>query len=814
MPNYDFHHLLEPLEFESFAVSLLNIRENVIFERFKEGTDGGIDSQYTVGNNDIVVQTKRVKTTYTALKSILKNELKKVEKINPKRYILVISMGLSPQQKNDILKLFNGVIKGSEDIITSDDINGYLELPQYFQLELNCSKLWLSSTNVLDYLLAKNLNSDIYNKSRLWYIKMKNELETFVPTSLFYESISMIEEKHTVILSGEAGIGKTVNSMGIANYYLEKRDFEELYFVQSVSELYKVLNVDKKQIYIFDDFWGKIQFSESRFYINDEEQLINIMEIFADDPTKRLIITTREYVLQQGFSSFLDVRDNYEEKKIILRLKEYTEQEKAAILFQHLHRSSLERSYIKYFYYLHDQIIDHNNYSPRLISDFLKKISFSNLTPEEYFLEFKNYLNNSKNIWEKIFLQLSQGAKLLSLILLTSEYGLFISELEYEFVEVARRLKMNIDRYDFDKYVKELENSLVNIESFYEYEGLFPIEAAYLDFLNPSVRDYLTIYLKKNKDIYFLPFIKGLNCIDQLLFFEDNKVLILLEKEKQVIYNQIVMKHDILSFSNMYLSETNTQPLLLEWRGMDSMKWTIISYLYEKTQYPPLFNLLSKCVDNIVLMLENDEKIFDEEIMVEIPSFLSRVRKSGILVSADKVIENYYKRCTFSNEIYFMDFFEEGYPKEYKKFKNLYFEEIKGEIEFLILSDIDFYTSDGMDYKIDMLKMNIPEILNKYNLNYTKDLEDEISMVLDEDKPINNNSSERKKINSVYEKLKAQKIEYSTYIDNAKEWLLEVNDNFLIENSDDSNFDVTLPLCVQEIIEKSNAYFYTMINNL
>ena len=45
MKNYDFHQLLEPLEFQEFARDMIQVREKIDMEAFREGPDQGIDAR-------------------------------------------------------------------------------------------------------------------------------------------------------------------------------------------------------------------------------------------------------------------------------------------------------------------------------------------------------------------------------------------------------------------------------------------------------------------------------------------------------------------------------------------------------------------------------------------------------------------------------------------------------------------------------------------------------------------------------------------------------------------------------------------------
>ena len=158
MPQYDFLNL-SASEFENLSRDLLQKEFNVHIESFTEGKDGGIDLRFARfrGKNEIV-QCKRYKD-YASLISVLKKEAKELKGKKIDRYYVTTSVGLTPNNKQTIFKLFSGFIKSEADIFGKNDLNNLLG--KYQTVESQYYKLWLSSTNILQ----KILHSKIYNQS-------------------------------------------------------------------------------------------------------------------------------------------------------------------------------------------------------------------------------------------------------------------------------------------------------------------------------------------------------------------------------------------------------------------------------------------------------------------------------------------------------------------------------------------------------------------------------------------------------------------------------------------------------------------------
>ena len=108
MPDYDFNNL-SPIDFEILSRDLLQEELMVRLESFKVGKDLGIDFRYCpTDDQKIIVQCKHyIESGYKILLSKLKaEEIEKVRKLKPKRYILATSVGLNPMQKKEIFNIY------------------------------------------------------------------------------------------------------------------------------------------------------------------------------------------------------------------------------------------------------------------------------------------------------------------------------------------------------------------------------------------------------------------------------------------------------------------------------------------------------------------------------------------------------------------------------------------------------------------------------------------------------------------------------------------------------------------------------------
>jgi hypothetical protein len=100
VPRYDFKPL-SPQDFEELTRDLLQAEWSVALEAFKTGRDHGIDLRYTkAGSSSTIVQCKHYTgSTFAKLLAHLRDEeLPKVIRLAPARYVIVTSLALSPSE--------------------------------------------------------------------------------------------------------------------------------------------------------------------------------------------------------------------------------------------------------------------------------------------------------------------------------------------------------------------------------------------------------------------------------------------------------------------------------------------------------------------------------------------------------------------------------------------------------------------------------------------------------------------------------------------------------------------------------------------
>jgi len=331
------------------------------------------------------------------MRSIEKTEAKKVNKLNPKRYIFVTSLELSRANKIKIKSLFSPHVIKDSDIFGNQDLNDILSRNP--EVERKHYKLWISSSNVLQSIL----NSGIIGRSRHKLEEIIEESNRYVVTESHTQAMEKLENVHSIIITGAPGVGKTSLADQLSQFYTAE-GFEFCFIENSLNEAEKIYREDSYQVFYFDDFLGR------NFLLaldsHQDSHVINFIRRVEKDKKKRFILTSRSNILNQGkrLSDLFEIkkvsRNEYE-----LSISLLTDMDKAKILYNHIWFGDLDEEYIDQIYedrrYL--KIIKHRNFNPRLISFITDHHRISGISPEEYWSYINSTLSNPKDIWRNVF---------------------------------------------------------------------------------------------------------------------------------------------------------------------------------------------------------------------------------------------------------------------------------------------------------------------------------------------------------------------------------------------------------------------------
>lgn len=482
--SYDFASL-SGLDFEELVRDLLQAKWQIQFEKFKVGPDQGIDLRCMRLRGNIIVQCKHYSGSdfSTLLSKIRKQELPKITKLNPDRYILVTSLGLSPENKQALIETCKPYILEPGDIVGRDELNGMLR--DFPNIEQSNFKLWLSSKAVLDRVLH---NATIV-QTELEVQKISRLIPLYVQNQSYPKSMKILDEHRFVLISGIPGIGKTTLAGMLMFSYLE-RGFRPVVLRTRAEEAFAVYSPTVPTVFYFDDFLGETYVREGR-PTNDDAAIADLVDLTRRSPNVRLIMTTREYILRKAFQTSERLNQSGTlDAKYVLQLEDYTPHTKARILYNHLSFSSLPSEYIDDILvnqtYL--RIIAHKNYTPRIIEWMTDPRHIRGITHKDYSYFFLQNLGNPEKLWEFAYsTHIGAAARNLLLVLLSFGGKATRDKLREAFgayhIALSEKYRASTSQDDFITALKELDGSFVSIEKHS------------IQFHNPSIKDYLQLNL-------------------------------------------------------------------------------------------------------------------------------------------------------------------------------------------------------------------------------------------------------------------------------------------------------------------------------
>ncbi|MEE6260179.1 nSTAND3 domain-containing NTPase [Plantactinospora sonchi] len=490
---------LSDYDFERLVCDLLTAEWGVRVEAFPKGRDGGVDLRVLGPTNaplnlatgqELVVQCKhRPTSAYKDLKTELTKEAQKSISNEASRYVLATTARLTRANKKSISVIFSGNIVES-DIYARDDIAALIR--RHPKVEQATPKLWMSSAAVMSTLL----HSIEHLRSGYLRDELRRLRRSFVETGFVTRARACLNEHGVCILAGPPGVGKTTTAHILLLQFMAD-GWEPIVAVGDARELEAQHNPDAKQVLFFDDFLGQDGL-EAKLRTNGDAELLRLIQLVESDPTKALIMTTRDYVLRRAQQSYEKLSDTvFDTTRISIRAESLTVHEKSHILYNQLYFSPLREVASKAPSGEYDKVVRHRKFNPRLTSTAISKLArdggpsprrrFNRFTTEPAVdsghiseTDLPGYLvaalERPEELWDHILRYQMNGLQR-DILLTRASFG-YATILGSELYKAVRALRAADNRHsldlDFDAAMAILDGDFLSVRV--EHPGLVLVE--------------------------------------------------------------------------------------------------------------------------------------------------------------------------------------------------------------------------------------------------------------------------------------------------------------------------------------------------
>lgn len=341
-----------------------------------------------------------------------------------------------------------------------------------------------------------------------------------------------------MLLSGPPKSGKTFN----AEMIIFNKHCSELfipYKIDRIEDFEKYCDPNKKQIFLFDDAFGKhnIEFYRADTFDRKIEFILQLV-----DNNHKCIFTSREYI----FRAFVEYSDknvyiNFI-NKIIVEVSNLSDGEKESVFRRYFtitfrNKKIIDEGSIR-------EIITHKNFSPETIRAYFNNCNEFDLD------NFFSHLNLPDKYLEKVFDNLTQEKRIVLLSVLFSAIEDKAS-ISYSFNYICEDLKTSL-LINLNNQLMLLEGSIIKSDNSKYY------------FYHPSMFDFFIQYLSKDIATYRNLLFKNINInLLSIARFEiEKKINNNIKIDKTDISNLIIGFQRLIHNPSISLIEINS---LLAW---------------------------------------------------------------------------------------------------------------------------------------------------------------------------------------------------------------------------------------------------------
>jgi hypothetical protein len=485
---------LSDLDFEEFVADLMSAVTKLEFNAGARGRDAGVDALAEVDGERHVIQCKHfVQSPVSTLEGAARKEAKRLAGLEKPyaSYRFITSKPLSHTQRDRLVKILEPWVGSRENVLGGNEL--VVHLKDHFEVERRHPKLWFSGVGQL----RQALSAESYERRIALIEEVRPRAPRYVETGAFRRARRLLYEQRVCIVDGPAGVGKTTLAQLLLLESLES-GFELFEVVPgSLGKAWELLANEEGQVFYFDDFLGSTSLSEMREHDRD---LIRFIRRIAGDSQRRLILTTRDYILTQAKRRSEILKREVDDSLLFhLTTEQYTRHERARIFYNHIYFSpevdaTARKSLVAGGDYL--EVIDHDGYNPRVI-EAVTGFSGHKLSADEK-VDYGRFcleaLNSPEDLWSHPFeqgLEEQERALVLAILGLGARVRPGVLETAFEAACAARGLATTGRR--FQHALSTLQGSFIS-----SVEVVVDDRPRY-SLINPSLVDYLESYLSESR---------------------------------------------------------------------------------------------------------------------------------------------------------------------------------------------------------------------------------------------------------------------------------------------------------------------------
>ena len=345
----------------------------------------------------------------------------------PDNYILILNFCISAKTKDDLKnRVLNLGFDGNFHTIAGQEICEFLDI--YPQIRRTYPQL-IGLTD-----LEHIINRELYERSKAFFETWQEKLSCFVAVKPYFAALEKIKKHNFIVLDGPPEVGKSF--IGAAISLLHSTEGYEVYYIDKATEIFQLIDSEKKQIFFADDAVGSILFDPElgKYWSKHLPALLRRL-----DGKHKLIWTTRTYILKDAIAKTKldeDIHNFPSVFDVLVEIPDYSLQEKALILYNHAKQSSLPRNIKDFIKKYAAEIYSNNNITPERTRQLIDNVIVELFNDDEVYDDrtilnsIITFLNNPGDRFKRAYDSLGGSEKELLLTLLDAGNAVEKNKLE------------------------------------------------------------------------------------------------------------------------------------------------------------------------------------------------------------------------------------------------------------------------------------------------------------------------------------------------------------------------------------------------